>query len=391
MLKKSITLGLALGALVSVSAASAAEQLRIGLVSTLSGPGAGLGQELKHGWDLGLERLHNKIGGLETEIYVLDDQLKTDKAVTGIDQIISQHKVQVVAGVLWSNILLSIYDRVIKSGAIMMSTNAGPPQLAGKECNRLFISTSWQNDQFSVSTADMVMKDGIKEAMLMAPNYEAGKDISAAFAHEFKGKIVDKILFKLGQSDFQADISLVRAKHPQSLVIFAPGGMAIAFLKQWHASGLASKVKLYTINMVDSLSLPAIGNTVIGTFHVSPYNPTGTSPANVAFVKAYVAKYGHVPTQYAAQAYDAVALLDSGIRAVGGKLDDRLALIRAMRKADFPTVRGHLGFNVNNLPIQDWHKLEVILGPDKKPMIRGVGVVVKDQKDDYYRQCKLTW
>ncbi len=389
MLRTSI-IALAVGAMLS-SGAAAQEKLRIGLISTLTGPGASLGLELKNGWDLGLATLGNRIGGLETEVAVVDDQLKTDAAVAGVDSLISQHKVHVVAGVLWSNILLAIADRVLKSNTILLTTNAGPPQLAGEACSPLFMSTSWQNDQFMDATAQIVKDDGVKSVVLMAPNYQAGKDLMTTFPKVYTGKIVDTILFKLGTTDFQADLSLIRSKAPEALVVFAPGAMAVAFLKQWHSSGLGSSIKLYTINMVDSLSLPAIGDTVIGTPHVSPYDPTGKSEANAKFVKAYQAKVGRVPTQYAAQAYDAVFLLDSGVRAVGGKLEDKAALVRAMRKAGFPTVRGHLSFNVNNLPIQDFHKLEVAPGPDGKPAIRGLGVAVKDHKDSYYTQCKLTW
>ena len=391
MLKKSIAIGLALGVMMAASAGSAQEKLRIGLISTLTGPGASLGLELKNGWDLGLVALGNRIGGLETEVTVVDDQLKTDTAITGVDSLISQHKVHVVAGVLWSNVLLAIADRVLKSNTILLSTNAGPSQLAGEACSPLFISTSWQNDQFMDATAQIVKDDSVKSVLLMAPNYQAGKDLMTTFPKVYDGKVVDTILFKLGQTDFQADLSLIRAKAPQALVVFAPGAMAVAFLKQWHSSGLGKSIKLYTINMVDSLSLPAIGDTVIGTPHVSPYDPTGKSEANAKFVKAYQAKVGRVPTQYAAQAYDAVFLLDSGVRAVGGKLDDKAALVRAMRKAEFPTVRGHIKFNVNNLPIQDFHKLEVALGADGKPAIRGLGVAVKDHKDAYFGACKLSW
>ncbi|MCW5770555.1 MAG: ABC transporter substrate-binding protein [Rhodospirillaceae bacterium] len=391
MLKKSIAIAMTLGVAIAAPQLHAQETLRVGLVSTLTGPGAGLGLELKNGWDVGVAALGGKIGGLETRIFVVDDQLKTDVAVSGVDQLVSQHKVHVVAGILWSNVMLAVYERAIKANTIVLSTNAGPPQLAGRNCSPLYMSTSWQNDEFMETTALLVKADGIKSVLLTAPNYQAGKDLMTAFPKNYSGKIVDQILFKLGTTDFQAELSVIGAKKPEAVVVFAPGAMAVAFLKQWHASGLGKKIKLYTINMVDSLSLPAIGDTVVGTSHVSPYDPTGASDANQKFVKAYVAKTGRMPTQYAAQAYDAVFLIDSGVRAVGGKLGDKAALIRAMRKGAFPSVRGHLAFNINNFPIQDFHKLEVVLGADKKPAIKGAGIVVKDHKDSYAAQCKLTW
>lgn len=373
------------------NAAVAQNSIKVGLLLTLSGGAAILGEEIKRGWDLGVNHVGGKIGGIDTEVQVVDDQVKPDVAVTAVERLINQEKVDVIAGVVFSNVMVAIYEPVFKSNTILLSTNAGPPQLAGKQCNPLFLTTSWQNDQYGEGTAVLMERDGIKNAFVLAPNYQAGKDVIAAFDRGFKGQKTGEILFKLGQADFQPELSEIRAKRPESVMIFAPAAMGVAFMKQWRALDLSKQMRLYTLNMVDSLTLPAMGDSVVGTSHVSVYDPTLDNPANRKFADAFQAKYGRPPTQYAMQAYDGVQALDSGIRKTKGNVKDRKALVAAMRQADFQSPRGPLSYNINNFPIQNMYKLEVVAAADGKPVIKGGGVVIPNQKDWHYTECGLTW
>lgn len=374
-----------------LSAQAQPAKLKVGLISTLTGGGALLGEELKRGWDLGMDLVGGKIGGLDTEVIVGDDELKPDVAVTLADRMVKQQKVDVVAGVLWSNIMLAIYEPVTKANTIVLSTNAGPSQIAGKACSPLYISTSWQNDQFAEALAVLMNQEQVKNTFVIAPNYQAGKDIKSVYDSHFKGEQVGAILFKLGQSDFQSEFSEIRARKPQSVMAFAPGAMSVAFMKQWQALGMSNSMKLYTVNMIDYLTLPAMQDSAVGTYTVSPYDSASTSPANQKFVAAFQKKYNRLPTQYAMQAYDGVMLLDAGIRARKGNIADKKALIAAMRVAKLDSPRGPMTYNVNNFPIQNFYKIDVVPGPDGKPFMKGSGVVLKDAKDSHYKECNLTW
>jgi len=374
-----------------VADASAQTPLRIGLITTLSGGGAILGEELKRGWDLGMDLVQNRIGGVETQVTVADDQLKPDVAVTAVDRMINQDKVDIVAGILWSNIMLAVADPVLKSGTVLLSTNAGPSQLAGKDCNALYISTSWQNDEYAEGTAVLMNADGMKNAYFVAPNYPAGKDVKAAFDHTFKGSDVGGTFFKLGQTDFQAELTEIRSRNPQSVVAFAPGAMGIAFMKQYQALGLGQSSRLYTINMVDYTTLPAIGEAALGTFHVSVYDPTASNPANQRFVAEFARKYKRLPTQYAMQAYDGVMLLDATVKSMKGRFGDHKALVAAMRKTKLESPRGPFSYNINNFPIQNMYKIEAVVGADGKPVLRGAGIAVPMEKDSHYGACPLKW
>jgi branched-chain amino acid transport system substrate-binding protein len=234
---------LALGAApLSAEAVRAEQEVRIGFVTTMTGGGALIGDPMRKGWDLALEHLGGKFGGLTPKISYGDDQMKPDVAINVVDKFLSQDKVHFVVGPPWTNLMLAVKDRVLASSAILVSPISGPSQLAGKDCSPYFFALSWQSDQIPEATAQILNEGKVDNVYLLAPNYQAGKDVVRGFQRVFKGKIVGESLFQLGLSDFQAEISALRAKNPTAVAVFAPGSMGVAFMKQWAVSGLAGKV-----------------------------------------------------------------------------------------------------------------------------------------------------
>lgn len=380
-------------ALALPATASAETELRLGFVTTLTGGGAFLGNQQANGWKLALEhegwtKDGDKLAGVPTKVFYGDDQQDTDTGLNAVRKMIGSDKVHVVAGIVWSNVLMAAKTPVIDAKRILMSTNAGASPMAGSQCSPYFISTSWNNDQQGESSGALVEKEGVKSVYLLSPNYQAGKDMLAGFRRYYKGKVIDQLLYKLGATDFQAEISKVRAAKPDGVFIFAPGAMGIAFMKQWDASGAGKEIKLYTLAVVDNVTLKAVGNTAVGTFHAMFWDPNGQFPGNQKFVKGYIAKYGHYPSYFAAQAYDGPRLLAAALREMGGKFDenDLLTLAKKMRRANFESVRGPFKYNVNGIPIQDWYKLEVL--PDKDgPTIKATDIVFKAHLDSYWKEC----
>ncbi len=385
-----ITIGAALAAL-AVSAPAQAE-LRIGYLTTLTGGGAFLGNQIANGWKLGMEhegwtKDGDLFGGVPTKMFWGDDQQDTDIGLNAARKMLGSDKVHILAGIVWSNVLLAVRGPVVDGKRILLSSNAGASPLAGAQCSPYFITTSWNNDQQGESSGALVEKEGVKSVFLLSPNYQAGKDMLAGFRRYYKGKVVDQLLYKLGATDFQAEISKVRAAKPEGVFIFAPGAMGIAFMKQWDASGIGKDVKLYTLAVVDNVSLKAVGNTAVGTFHAMWWDPNGQYPGNQKFVKGYIAKYGHHPSYFAAQGYDGPRLLAAALRKVG-KFDegDMLTLAKTMRRVEFESTRGPFKYNVNGIPIQDWYKLEVVPGKDG-PTIKATDVVFKAHVDSYWKEC----
>lgn len=385
----------ALAAVAAMAAASpaAAQELRIGYINSDSGPGALIGKHMRNGWDLGLEHQGwkkdgDKLGGVPTKIFYGDDQsAKVDVGLKEVDKMIKQDKVQIVAGIIWSNVIMAISKPIFDAKVMLLSTNAGPSPLAGELCNPLFVSSSFMNDGNAEATGEMATKDKIKTVVAMAPNYQAGKDNVGGFQRTFKGgKVVETILFKVNETDYQADIAKVRALKPEAIFIFAPGSMGVAFMKQWATSGLNKEVKLYSIYTIDGVTLPGIGDAAIGATEAGHWNPNLDNAKNKRFIKEYMAKFGHMPSYFSVQAYDAPELIAKGLRATGGKLDDMAAVAKAIRKGVMDSPRGQIKFNVNGMLIQPYWRLNVVKGADGKPEMKGAEQIML-RPDSFWEKC----
>lgn len=369
-----------------------AQELRIGLVTTLSGGGALLGQELQRGFELGMAHQGwsengDELAGVPTRVFVEDDQQEPEVALRAANRLVRENEVHILGGVIWSNVLMALRNPVVDSRTILMSMNAGASPIAGQLCSQYFISTSWQNDTWSESMGQLMNDEDIGTVFILVPNYQAGKDNVEGFQRRFNGEVIGRSLYPLGNRDFQAEISRIRDAGPEAVFAFAPGGDGIAFMKQWASSGASDEIRLYTVFTVNWLTLRPIGEDAIGTFHVNFWNVDLENDANARFVRDFIARHERNPSHFAAQAYDAAALIASGVRAVDGDVEDTLALNRAMRQADFESVRGPFEFNVNGMPIQNFYKRTVVADDSGNPVIRTTGVVYNDYRDSYADAC----
>src|SRR5256714_10812312 len=278
--------------------ASAQEKVRIGFISTFSGPQGVMGQFMKESVELEIEHLGGKVGGLPVEMFYGDDQLKPDVGVQVGEEMLKKNQVDFVSGIIWSNVMLAVVPVVNGAGKIMVGTNAGASPLAGKDCNKLYFSTSWNNDQTPEAMGKFLTDSGVNDLYVMAPNYQAGKDMVAGLKRYYKGRIVEETYTKLGQQDYQAEISQLRAKNPKAVFAFYPGGMGVQFLKQYDQAGLRGQLPLYTVYTVDEISIPAVKDAGLGIYETRYWSPDLKNPANEKFVSDYKKKYGKLPAFY---------------------------------------------------------------------------------------------
>ena len=387
-ISRSISIGL-LAVAFAAGPVAAAEKLKIGFITTLSGPAGIIGKHMKDSVELAVEHLGGKVGGLETEIIFGDDQVKPDVGKQLADEMVKRNKVQFVAGVIWSNVLLAVAPTVTNAGVFMISTNAGPHQLAGKDCNKYFFSTSWQNDSTPEAMGHVMNDQKVTEAYVMAPNYAAGKDMVNGFKSSYKGKIVGEVYTKLGQQDYQAEISQLRAKNPKAVFVFLPGGMGIQFVKQYTAAGLRDQIPLYSVYTVDEVSLPALKDVALGQYETRYWSPDLDNAASKKYVADFRKKYGYTPSFYGAQSYDGIMLIDAAVRAVKGNLNDKAGMIKAMEKADYASTRGKYTYNTNHFPIQNYYMLEAVRNPAGEVEMQIQKVILENHKDRYYKECKM--
>jgi branched-chain amino acid transport system substrate-binding protein len=363
--------------------------VKIGFVTTLSGPAGIIGKHMKDASDLALSMLGGKIGGLPAQIVYGDDQFKPDVGRQVADEMLQRDKVDFLTGFIWSNVLLAVYQPVIQSGTILISANAGPHEIAGPSCAPNFFSASWQNDQTPEAMGKYMADQKMDDIYMIAPDYAAGRDMMSGFKRYFKGKVTAEVYTKFGQSDYQVEISQIRDANPKAVFVFLPGGMGIQFVKQYAQSGLREKIPLYSAFTVDETTLPAIGDAADGNYEVGFWSPDLDNPRNKEFVAAFRDKYHYYPAFYAAQSFDAITMIDRAVAAVKGDLANKKGLIAALGKADFPSVRGPFKYNTNHFPIENFYLLRIGKDSDGTYVRKIQKVVFADHSDAYAAECKM--
>lgn len=373
----------------AANGAVAQDKIRIGLIYTLSGPASVLGQQSKNAIELAVKDLGGKMDGRTVELFVTDDGLKPEVAIQKARELIDRDHVDFVVGPIFSNVLQAIHKPVMDAGKILISTNAGTSSFAGSACNPNFFVTSYQNDQIFETLGKIANDKGYKRVFAMVPNYQAGKDALAGFKRTYKGKIVEEALVPLNNLDFQTELSKLGADKPDALFTFMPGGLGISLIKQFNQTGLKGKVPIISAFTADEATLPALGAAAEGIFGALTWAPNTANPQNEKFVAQYLAAYHAVPASYAMQAYDAIMLIDSAVRAVNGNLSNTKTVSAALKKADFKSLRGAFKFNVNGYPIQDFYLTKVAKRPDGKFQTEIVEKVLANNADAYAKDCKL--
>jgi branched-chain amino acid transport system substrate-binding protein len=363
------------------------EKIKVGVIVTLSGPAAVLGQQARDGFALAVKDLGGKMGGRDVEVVVVDDELKPDGAVTKAKGLLERDHVDFVVGPIFSNILQAIHRPVVDNKTFLISPNAGPSSYAGKECSPFFYVTSYQNDQVHEVLGKVAQDRGYKRVYVLVPNYQAGKDSVAGFKLDYKGEIVEESYIPLGTLDFQVELSKIASLKPDAVFTFMPGGMGVSLVKQYAQAGLADKIPVLSAFTVDESTLPAQQDAAVGMFGGANWAPNLDNPQNKKFVAAYEAAYNAVPATYAFQGYDTAMLIDSAVRALKGDLTDKDAVAAALKKADFISLRGGFKFNTNGYPIQDFYLTKVAKRADGKFQTEIVQKVFENSADRYAKDC----
>ena len=369
----------ALSAVIALPVFADDHKAKVGMITTLSGGGSGLGIDVRDGFLLALK------GNNDIEVVIEDDQRKPDIAVQLADKMIQSEKVDILTGIIWSNLAMAVVPAAVNQGKIYLSPNAGPSALAGAGCHKNYFNVAWQNDNLHEAAGGYANSEGYKNSFIMAPNYPAGKDALTGYKRFYEGELAGEIYTKLGQKDYAAEIAQIRASGADSVFFFLPGGMGIGFMKQFAQSGIDLPVVGPAFSF-DQGILQAVGAAAMGVKNTSQWSKDLNNDANVKFVADFQAEYGRLPSLYASQGYDTANLLASALRSTS--VNDQDAFRKALKKADFASTRGSFSFDTNNHPIQDIYVREVIKEGDiftNKIVATGL----KDRSNAYVSECKM--
>jgi len=369
----------------------AADSIKIGFVSTFSGPTAAIGNDMRNSFELALDHMGRKMGGLPVEVIYEDDQQKPDVGKQKTEKLVQSDKVDFIAGYIWSNVLLASLKTAVDSQTFLISANAGPSQLAGELCSPYVFSTSWQNDQTPQAMGLYMNQKGVKSVFLIGPNYAAGKDMLAGLKSTFKGEVVgEEYTVWPSQLDFSAELTKARNSKAESIFVFYPGAAGVQFLNQYTQAGIKAQIPLYTAFTIDELSLPLQKDNAIGIPGAQEWVNDLPNAENKKFVEDYRKKYtGLRPTYYGAQAYDAAQLINSAVVAVKGDLTKKDAMKAEMEKANFKSLRGPFKYGNNHIPIQNFYLQDVVKDADGQLSLKTVATIVKDDQDRFHDKCAM--
>jgi branched-chain amino acid transport system substrate-binding protein len=378
-------------ALALVQPVMAGDSIKIGFVSTFSGPTAVIGNDMRNSFELALDHLGRKMGGKPVEVIYEDDQQKPDVGKQKTEKLVQSDKVDFIAGYIWSNVLLASLKTAVDSQTFLISANAGPSQLAGELCSAYVFSTSWQNDQTPAAMGLYMNQKGVKSVFLIGPNYAAGKDMLAGVKSTFKGEVKgEEYTVWPSQLDFSAELTKARNSKAESIFVFYPGAAGVQFLNQYVQAGLKTQIPLYTAFTIDELSLPLQKDNAIGVPGAQEWVNDLPDEQNRKFVEDYRKKYPNLrPTYYGAQAYDAAQLINSAVVAVNGDTGKKDAMKAAMEKANFKSLRGPFKYGNNHIPVQNFYLQDVVKDADGALSLKTVATIVKDDQDRFHDKCPM--
>lgn len=382
-------LAVLLGALAYNLFSGRAEGIRIGFVTTLSGGSAAIGADMRDAFELALDHMDRKMAGHPVTVLYEDDAQNPDVGLQKTERLVQRDGVQFVTGYIWSNVLLASYRAATERGVFVISANAGPAELAGKQCSPDFFSTSWQNDQTPMAMGEVLSRRGVNNLYVIAPNYAAGRNMVAGLKRTFRGQIVAEEYTQWpDQIDFAAELAKIRAARPEAVWFFFPGNYGTQFFKQYAQAGLLGQIPLFSSFSIDHLNLPQIGELVAGSLLTQHWGPDLPYPANRRFVTDFQQRYGRTPSFYAAQAYDAALLMRTALESTDGNLADHDALRTALARAKFESVRGPFRLGNNHFPVQNFYLYEVGKGASGYD-VRQLEKVYTDHTDPYAAECAM--
>lgn len=374
------------------AARAQAKPLRIGFIVTLSTPAGYIGEDQRDAVRLAMmQEGGDKLGGIPVELVTEDDGLKPATAKQSSDRMLADG-VRLFTGINWSNVLAAVAPGVLEKGGFYVSNNAGPSTFAGRGCHPNYFVVSFQNDTYHEAAGMAANELGYKRMVVMAPNYQAGRDAITGFKRAYKGEVLAEIYTKLEQTDFSVELARIRQARPDALYQFHPGGAGINLAKQYAAAGLNKEVPmLLAAFSMDERMISATGDAADGLYSASAWAPTLDNPANQAFVSAFRKQYNRTPTIYGAHAYDTARLIGAGLKASGGRVEgDGAAVFReGLRRAEFDSVRGSFKFDTNQHPIQDFYLIHIERDAQGGLQQRIQRKVATALRDSYAAECKM--
>lgn len=370
--------------------AGAQEKLRIGVLTTQSGPGAAFGAETLAGMNLALKKLGGNIGGVPVDLIVGDDQGRPDTGKQLAERFLQRDKVHLITGTIFGQVILAAGPAAFAAQVPFIPTVAGPSDYAGAGCNRYFFATGFQSDAPHEIMGKYLTAKDYKKVYVVVPNFPAGKDAAAGIKRFYKQPLAGEAYTPLNQIDYSTEIADIQAKKPEAVYVFLPGALGINFIKQYKLAGLTKISPLMGMNFAfEEDVLKSVGDAPLGALNSAHWSADMATPENREFVAAFEKEYKRLPSAYAANAYDTTILLSAALAPLKGRFADKEAMVKAIENVKFKSIRGNFRFNKNHMPVQDWVLRAVVREDSGRITNRIVDRVATAHADAYVSACQM--
>ena len=354
---QSILIGTAITVGLGLSASAGAEELRIGYLAPLTGGLAQTGIDMRDGFLLYLEQHGNKLGGMDVKLIIEDEQGKGDVAVTKAKKLVLQDKVHMLIGGVLASTGYALAPVSTELKTMYIPSIPAADDLTQRQLKNFpyLIRTSWSSSQPNHPLGQWACDQGYKKIVTIAADYAFGYETVGGFQKAFEdcgGKIIQKIWPPLGAKDFGPFIPTIKAD-TDAVFSLMVGPMPAQFIKQMRGAGFKKPI-IGGGTSYDEFVLPFMGDEAIGDVSALHYSAALQTPENEAFVKAYRAKFGKVPSYYSENNYTTAMWLDEALKKTGGKWPGAEELIKIMVgiKLD-KTPRGPVSFDDMRNPVQN--------------------------------------
>jgi branched-chain amino acid transport system substrate-binding protein len=289
------------------------------------------------------------VAGRKIELIKEDTEAKPPVGIRKADKLIDADRVDILTGPVHSGVLAGIRDKVHGTKTILIVSNAGADQISRERCSRWIFRTSFSNWQPCQPMGGWVAKNVAKEVFQIAPNYQAGKDMMAAFRETFTpagGKVVAEDYPKLGETDYAPYLTKIKQSGVKAVFAFFSGSDAVNFVKQFDQFGLKQGIRLTGAGFLTEPDvLPAQGQSALGVLTGHFYTPLLDNPVNQRFVKEFRDKYGKSTDGFACQGHDTAEVIVRALKAVNGNTQDKMKLVEAIGRTEFDSPRGRFRFD----------------------------------------------
>jgi len=325
------------------------EPIRVGLMTVKTGPLASGGIDMERALTQFLREHNNTLAGRKVELFVADTAGVPAQARTKLQELVERDKIQVMIGPLDAASALAADDYISQQQLPTLSV-AAAEDMTQRKPNPWFVRGTSTSSQCAQALADYCAKTlKYKRMATIADDIAYGQEMCAGFQRVFEdsgGKIVQKMFPPLTVPDYATYLAQLKTNIDGIFLGFA-GSNGFRWYKQFNEYGLKGKINVVGgMTAFDEAVLRNMGDEALGIITACWYSAELDNPINKKFAAAFRNEWKYDPGFYAAATYTEGAVLEAGLLAVNGKIEDKHAFMKALRGIKVETARGPVAFDL---------------------------------------------